>query len=354
MFRTLPRRFSTQRMKVLTTACVVLLVAGGMAACGDSDGASGDSGGDTIKIAVASATTIFAPVYVAQERGYFKDAGVKVEINSGAGAGAVPMLASGQVDLVYGGIAAPLALGQSRPTSVLLSTVGGFGTATVVSGDLGIKDVTDLAGKRIGTPGTGTTSDSYARLYNKRLGLNADIVPFTTPAALVGAVKSGQVDAGGGTASLYADIIADGSAHVVLKAGDPQAIEVLGAIAYPEGAMFGLTETVDEKHDDMVKVVGAIVRAADELKSQDPAEGAATLKKNDAFASSTEDVLTANLSNDLQFMVPSDGEITRDTWDYALKQYRDWDVIKSSDIPDGITYNKLIDMSALADAKKVQ
>jgi len=354
MFRSLRRRFSTHRLRAVTAASAAVLLAGGLAACGGSDAASGDSGGSTIKIAVASAVTLFAPVYVAQERGYFKDAGVTVEINSGAGAGAVPMLASDQVDLIYGGAAAALTLGQTKPTSVLLSTVGGFGTATVVSGDPGIKDVTDLAGKRIGTPGTGTTSDSYARLYNKRLGLNADIVPFTTPAALVGAVKAGQVDAGVGSASLYADIIADGSTHVVLKAGDPQATEVLGSIAYPEGAMFGLTETVDEKHDDMVKVVAAIMRATEELKSQDPAEGAATLKQNDAFGSSTEDVLTTNLTNDLQFMMPSGGEITSDTWDYALEQYRDWEVIKGTDIPDGITYDKLIDMSVFADAKKAQ
>lgn len=352
MFRSLRRQLTAQRLKVLTTAGVIALVASGVTACGASEAAPGDSGGDTIKIAVASAVTLFAPVYVAQQRGYFKDAGVEVEINSGAGAGAVPMLASGQVDLIYGGIAAALTLGQTMPTSVLLSTVGGFGTATVVSSDPAIQRVTDLAGKRIGTPGTGTTSDSYARVYNTRLGLNADIVPFTTPAALVGAVKSGQVDAGVGSASLYANIIADGSAHVVLKAGDPQAVEVLGSIAYPEGSMFGLTSDVDGKHDDMVKVVAAILRATDELKTQSAEDGAKTLKQDPAFSSTPEDVLTSNLSNDLQFILPSNGEITSDTWDYALEQYRDWGVIKGTDIPDGITYDKLIDMSVFEDAQK--
>jgi ABC-type nitrate/sulfonate/bicarbonate transport system substrate-binding protein len=351
MFRSLRRRFCAQEQRAVALASAALLVAGGLAACGGSDDASGGSG-DTLKIAVSSPIPQFAPVYLAEVRGYFKDEGLDVQIDSGSGAGSVTMLAGGQVDLAYGGVAQSIAMAQSKPVSILLSTTGGFGVATIVAGP-GIETVDDLEGKRIGTPGTGSV-DSYARLYNKRLGLNAELVPFTTPAALVGAVKAGQVDAGAGPESLYADVIADGSVHVVLKVGDPEATEALGTITYPEGAMYAVKDVAEDKHDQMVKFVSALLRATADLKSEDPAELAKALKKHEAFANTPLELLTANLTNDIQYILPTEGEITADNWDYALEQYKDWEIIKGSDIPDSITYDQLIDMSVLDDASKAQ
>ena len=117
-------------------------------------------------------------------------------------------------------------------------------------------------------------------------------MPFTTPVALVAAVKSGQVDAGVGTASLYADVIASGDAHVVLQAGDPEMADVLGTVKYPEGALFGLADVVDKKADDVVKVIAAIDRASAEMKSQDPSVTAATISKTSLYHNTPVDVLT--------------------------------------------------------------
>ncbi|MGY2876154.1 NitT/TauT family transport system substrate-binding protein [Marmoricola sp. URHA0025 HA25] len=344
---------SSVRSRSLTLALVIAALITSLSACGGSGSASGTQGKRPITIAVAAGATSFSTVYVAQERGYFKDEGVNVKLIDNAGANAVPMLASGQADLAFSGVAAALALGQQKPAKVVLSMLGGFSAAAIV-GRNDIHGVTDLKGKKLGTPGTGTTSDAYAHIYNKRLHLGADIVPFTTPVALVAAVKSGQVDAGLGTASLYADVIASSDAHVILQAGDPDMAKVLGSVKYPEGVLFGLSDKIDKKADDVVKVIAALERASADMKSQEPSVTAATISKTSVYHATPVDVLAKNLSYDVNFILPNDGNITEDDWKVALDQFKDGGVLKGSTIPDSISYANLIDMSYFEKAQGAQ
>ena len=335
----------------LAVALALAALTGSLSACGGSGSASSGGKDEPITIAVAAGATAFSTIYVAQERGYFKDEGVDVKLIDNAGANAVPMLASGQADLAFSGVAAALALGQQKPTKVVLSMLGGFSAAALVGGP-DIHSIKDLKGKKIGTPGTGTTSDAYAHIYDKRLHLGVDIVPFTTPVALVAAVKSGQVDAGVGTASLYADVIASGDAHVVLQAGDPEMADVLGTVKYPEGALFGLADVVDKKADDVVKVIAAIERASAEMKSQDPSVTAATISKTSLYHNTPVDVLTRNLAYDVNFILPNGGNITESDWKVALDQFKDGGVLKGATIPDSVSFANLIDMTAFEKAQE--
>ena len=344
------RSRSSARSRSLTFALVIAALIASLSACGVGGSASESQGKGSITIAVAAGATAFSPVYVAQERGYFTDEGVDVKLIDNAGANAVPMLASGQADLAFSGVAAALALGQRKSAKVVLSMLGGFSAAAIV-GNNDIHSVMDLKGKRLGTPGTGTTSDAYAHIYDKRLHLGADIVPFTTPVALVAAVKSGQVDAGLGTASLYADVIASGDAHVILQAGDPEMADVLGTVKYPEGVLFGLSDEVDEKADDVVKVIAAIARASADMKSQDPSVTAATISKTSVYHATPVDVLTKNLTYDVNFILPNDGNITEGDWKVALDQFKDGGVLKGSTIPDSVSFANLIDMTYFEKAK---
>lgn len=342
------RSRSSVRSRSLTLALVIAALIASLSACGVGGSASGKKG--SITIAVAAGPTAFSTVYVAQERGYFADEGVDVKLIDNAGANAVPMLASGQADLAFSGVAAALALGQQKSAKVVLSMLGGFSAAAIV-GSNDIHSLMDLKGRKLGTPGTGTTSDAYAHIYDKRLDLGADIVPFTTPVALVAAVKTGRVDAGLGTASLYADVIASGDAHVILQAGDPEMADVLGAVKYPEGVLFGLSDKVDEKADEVVKVIAAIERASADMKSQDPSVTAATISKTSLYRATPVDVLAKNLTYDVNFILPNDGNITEDDWKVALDQFKDGGVLKGSTIPDSVNYANLIDMTYFEKAK---
>lgn len=344
------RPMSWRRGSALAVALAV--VAAALTGCGD-DPAKSSSNGEPIRIAVAAGATSFASVYVAQERGYFVDEGVEVKLLDNAGANAVPMLASGQADLAFSGVPAALGLGQQRPAKVILAMHGGFSAAAIVAGP-GVGDVTDLKGKKIGTPGAGTTSDAYAHIFNKRLDLGADIVPFTTPAALVAAVKSGQVDAGTGTASLYADVIAGGGADVILKSGDPQMEDVLGTVKYPEAVLFGLADAVESRSDDVISVLRAIQRASADMKSQDPESTAETISKTTLYGSTQHALLAKYLGYDIDFIMSDDGNITEDDWNVALDQFRDGGVLKGGDIPDSVRYESLIDMSYCKQARADQ
>src|SRR5690625_6405830 len=76
----------------------------GLTGCSSSDEASAED--STITLGVAS-LPIFAPVFVADEKGYFEDRGLDVELEFvQTGQDAIPLLSSGQMDGLAAGFSA--------------------------------------------------------------------------------------------------------------------------------------------------------------------------------------------------------------------------------------------------------
>lgn len=97
----------------------------------------------------------FAPIYVALEKGYFKDAGfnVTLEYNFQEPTG-VELIAAGQRD--FGIISAEqviLARANARPVVYVYGWYQKYPIGIVTSVDSGIKAVTDLKGHKVGIPG---------------------------------------------------------------------------------------------------------------------------------------------------------------------------------------------------------
>lgn len=102
-----------------------------LAAC--SNGGSGQSGaeggdGNTVRVAHAP-STLFAPLYLADAKGYFKEQGIKVHLLTvKAGQDAVPLAASGKVEVVVAGFSAGLFNGVSKGLKVKIAASMGAST----------------------------------------------------------------------------------------------------------------------------------------------------------------------------------------------------------------------------------
>lgn len=140
-----------------------------------------------------------AYVYVAEERGYFEEAGFEVEIVTGSGGTAVgQLIGAGRVDFApvdFSAIVTAVAneglpvVGVSVEQQSLLTSV----FATPASG---IQEPADLEGKVIGnTPGA--VGVQLFPLYAERAGINADEVTFVFAdgPALPSLLAAGRVDA---------------------------------------------------------------------------------------------------------------------------------------------------------------
>ena len=124
-------------------------------------------------------STLFAPLFVATERGYLKDAGFTVNVNSiVAGQDSMALAAQGQLDLVAAGVSGAFFNAVNRGLEVkFVASTGyqphkGHPSALMIRQDLyeaGEHDASTLKGKKVGwIGGAGATSQYYiARILRK-------------------------------------------------------------------------------------------------------------------------------------------------------------------------------------------
>lgn len=112
----------------------------------------------------------FAPVYVAEEKGYFEDAGVDVTVrHHGAQEALFGALVDGKEDIVFAGGDEMMQARDAGVDVVNWATLyQTYPVSIIVPSDAEITDVAQLAGKKIGVPG------EYGQTYFGLLALLED------------------------------------------------------------------------------------------------------------------------------------------------------------------------------------
>lgn len=180
--------------------------------CSSSGGAEGSTSASsatgkslqTVKVGIVQ-LSIFAPVYVAQAKGYFADQGITVKLEKvKSGQDAVPLAASGQLDAVAAGFSAGMF--NAIDSGLGVKVVGSMGVADgdpassptdLVAGS-GVKSIADLKGKKVaaagGVGGTGGYLLGLA-LATKGLSISDVTVVNLGNPDMPAAIKSGGVAA---------------------------------------------------------------------------------------------------------------------------------------------------------------
>jgi NitT/TauT family transport system substrate-binding protein len=204
------RRTETLVTKFLSrSAIAVALAAAALAvgACGDDEGSdSGGSGGGAssgelkqVKLQLQWFTQAqFAGYIAAAEKGFYRDAGLDVEIVEG-GTDIVPQtqLAQGQADYAIAWV--PKAL-QSREQGAEITDVGQVfqrsGTLQVAFKDAGITTAADLRGKKVGNWGFGNEFELFAGMTKAGIDPSKDVElvqqQFDMQALLKGDIDAAQ------------------------------------------------------------------------------------------------------------------------------------------------------------------
>jgi NitT/TauT family transport system substrate-binding protein len=162
------------KMKKVVLFCVVALIAvSGIMAGGRKQA---DVKDDDYVVSIGYGTTgglCAAPFYIAIEKGYYEEEGVKWEKYNVEPGTLMQLLTTGQVDAGYNLLATliqPLANGLDIKIPLALHT----GCVKVlVRPDSDIKTVADLKGKKIGTDGMATSSTVIPQRYLGELGIKA-------------------------------------------------------------------------------------------------------------------------------------------------------------------------------------
>jgi NitT/TauT family transport system substrate-binding protein len=179
----------------------LLIVAVGLVACGVSSApAPAQQTEDLRKVRLGVGyipDVQFAPLYVAQNKGFYADEGLEVEIEYGFENDFVALAAQGKREFaIASGDQVILARSQGLPITYVLKWYQRYPVALVMPATKNISQPDDLAGKKVGIPGfygasfIGWKALVYAANVNES-AVNVEEIGFTQ----VAAVQQGLVDA---------------------------------------------------------------------------------------------------------------------------------------------------------------
>jgi NitT/TauT family transport system substrate-binding protein len=209
----------------------------------------------------------FAPFYVAQQRGYFKDAGLDVKFRYGAESDLLKLVGTNQLPFMIGsGEEVVLGRSQGLPVRYVMRWYRKFPVVLFAKASRGIKTPLDLTGKRVGI--SGLYGASYvgweALLYASGLDpakVKLESIGYTQ----AGAVSEDRVDAA-------LDYIVNGPVQLQ-QAGEPiTVLPVSDYIDLPSNGIITNDQTIKEKPELVRALVSAVTRSlADTLADPDAA-----------------------------------------------------------------------------------
>lgn len=196
----------TLRSKGLGALSGALLTLSLLTACGGSGGQAASGKGGTVEItAGVAASPTSAPLGLGIKHGFFEDEGIKLKLDDSAtGAGAIPQLLNGQMQVALGAISPAItAISQKIPVRIVSGSVtdhkdpAGTQYQTLVPGDSDIKSFSDLAGHKVAVNSLQCCWEFWVREAIEKEGGDSDSVhflqmPFPDAAS---ALTEGKVDA---------------------------------------------------------------------------------------------------------------------------------------------------------------
>src|SRR5207342_2154977 len=96
----------------------------------------------------------FAPFYLADQQGYYDEAGLDVEFQNKIDPDLVTLVGQGAIDVgISDGTSVIPAVSQGIPIRYIATLYGKFPSIVFAKSSAGITDASDLKGKRLGIPG---------------------------------------------------------------------------------------------------------------------------------------------------------------------------------------------------------
>ena len=210
----------------------------------------------------------FAQFYLAQQAGYYRDAGLDVTFQNKIDPELITLVGQGAVDIaIADGTSLIPAVSQGIPVKYVATIYAKFPNVVFANATSGIKTAADLKGRKIGTPGKYGSSWIMLQALLASAGLSpkdVDITLYPDYGQLVG-VERGQVDAATGFVNNEpVQLARSGVAPVILR--------VDGVVPLQGNGLIVGTHTIATKRDAIARFVAATLRAMKEIIA-DPQRG---------------------------------------------------------------------------------
>ena len=248
------------------------------AACSSGPIATPDGSSPTVGPSVAPSKLVvglgyipsvqFAQFYLAEQRGYYREAGLTIEFQNKVDLDLIPLIGQGAVDVGLGdGTSVIPAASNGIPVEYIATIYGKFPNVVFAKASSGITRAADLKGRKVGTPGRYGSGWIMLEALLGSAGLTTDDVqiveyPDYTQRA---AVEQGAVDAATGFAN-------NEPVQMQLAGSKPVVLTIDAITPLPGPGLVSATKTLDAKHDAIAAFVAATLHAMTDIKA-DPTLG---------------------------------------------------------------------------------
>jgi NitT/TauT family transport system substrate-binding protein len=233
-----------------------------------------------VTIAVGGKNLLYyLPLTVAEQKGFFKDEGLDVEIvDFAGGARALQAVVGGSADVVSGAFEHNInmqAKGQSMRAFVLQGRAPQIVLAVSNKTMPNFKSVADLKGKKIGVTAPGSSTNIMANYVLSKNGLKPTDVSFVGVGASQGAVaalRSGQIDAISNLDPVMTILVRSNDVKIVTDTRDvAEADKVFGG-PMPAATLYAPVAFIDKNPNTVQALTNAIVRANKWIQQAGPSD----------------------------------------------------------------------------------
>ncbi len=182
--------------KVVPALIVMMIL--GTALLGTGVSPTVGAGVTQLKLVYAQASAAFTPLFAAQDQGFFAKEGLEVSFTQITGSAAVATLVSGESQAIVTG-ATEVANFDATGGDLVMIAAGSNYPVFSLYVNKSVRSVQDLMGKKIAVTGTGTSTDTTARIILEHFGLTGKVDIVTAGGTLAGimAAMSAGIAAGG-------------------------------------------------------------------------------------------------------------------------------------------------------------
>ncbi|HEY1328171.1 MAG TPA: ABC transporter substrate-binding protein [Casimicrobiaceae bacterium] len=210
----------------------------------------------------------YLPLTIAEQKGYFKDEGLEVEIpDFPGGAKALQAMIGGSADVVSGAYEHTItqqAKGQNIEALVLQGKDAGIVLAMPKAKAAAYKSPADLKGMKVGVTAPGSSTNMFVNVLLAKVGLKPDAVSIIGVGAGAGAIaimKRGEIDAIANLDPVIATLEANGDAVAVVDTRTQKGMQDVYGGAYAAGCIYAPVDFVKKNPRTAQAIVNAMVRA---------------------------------------------------------------------------------------------
>lgn len=229
----------------------------------------------------------YLPLTIAERKGFFKEAGLDVEINDFAGgAKSLQALVGGSVDLVTGAYEHTIrmqAKGQDIRAVLELGRFPGIAIGVSKAKAATYKGPADLKGMKIGVTAPGSSTNMMANFVLAQAGLtpqDASFIGVGSAASALAAIRNGQIDAISHLEPVLSMLEKEGDIKIVVDTRTEEGTRTLFGGSNPAAVLYIKKEFIDKNPNTVQAVTNALYKALLWIAKASPEEIAAAVPED--------------------------------------------------------------------------